>query len=165
MASKKPTLEQRGERILALMEKYEEIESELIKECKAYNEEARLVPSDDNFSSPNVSQDIADFLEGYGYKNLSDFIESNEMNNNNTDDVVIAPGATYFLHVTAAGTELRFEREPRDLPRKTHFVRVISVNGDEVIEETTLTGIGIPHPHGAGWKHVGGTTWRRKRQQ
>jgi hypothetical protein len=89
------------------------------------------------------------------------------MSSNDTapDPVVIAEGSSYFLHVTGAGQELRFKSEPPLLMRKTHFVRVKDVDGDVVIEETTLTGPGLLCPRGAGWKHVKGHTFRRRRRQ
>jgi hypothetical protein len=80
------------------------------------------------------------------------------------NSAVIAPGNTYFLHVTPDGTELRFSEEPENLYWKTHLVRIVEVDGDFVVEETTLPGKGLPMPpHGAGWESVGNRTWRRQR--
>jgi hypothetical protein len=81
---------------------------------------------------------------------------------NNTDDVVIAAGSSYFLHVEPDGRELRLAREPRELERQTHCVRVIAVDGDSVVEETTLTTATIPC--GRGWEYLGNNSWRRTRQ-
>ena len=89
------------------------------------------------------------------------------MSSNNTDPapVVIAEGSGYFLHITGVGKELRFNKEPPLLMRKAHYVTVISVDDDEIVEETTLTGPGLLPPSGSGWKHVKGYTWRRTRYQ
>jgi hypothetical protein len=78
------------------------------------------------------------------------------------NDVAIEAGKSYFLHVAADGTEQRFRVEPENLYWKTHLVRIIAVEDDEVVEETTVT-VKLPSPHGKGWEHVGNYTWRRTR--
>ena len=80
-----------------------------------------------------------------------------------TDSLGSTPGKSYFLHVAMDGTEQRLSREPSSLSRKTHYVRVISVDDDTIVEETTLTGSGLALPYGKGWEHVSGHTWRRTR--
>jgi hypothetical protein len=75
------------------------------------------------------------------------------MNSNDKDE-------SYFLHVADDGhTELRFEQEPDHLRWRTHLVKIVEVNGNLVVEEITM-----PSPHGNGWEHVSGTTWRRTRR-
>jgi hypothetical protein len=86
--------------------------------------------------------------------------EESSMSSNTND--AIAAGNSYFLHVRDDGTELRFEREPKDLQRRTHYIRIIAVDGDWITEETTLTGE-RPYPHGLGWEHARSHKWRRTR--
>ena len=85
------------------------------------------------------------------------------MSSNNTDPApdVVAEGSSYFLHVTAAGEEQRFSKEPAHLHWQTHLVKIIEVEDNTVTEQTTLILRGPPH--GMGWRHVHGHTYRRTR--
>lgn len=84
------------------------------------------------------------------------------MSNNNDPDP-IAPGNSYFLHVLLpSDDEVRYRREPADMPRSTHFVTVIAVDDEWIVEEATLT-MFLKRPYGKGWEHVSGNTFRRRR--